>query len=110
VAWSVVVHPDAGEELAKLPVREKVAIDTALEKLRAIGPGLGFPHTSSIRAADDLREVRPRQGRSPWRVFYRQVGQVLVVAAVGPEAAVDPRGFRRAVAAAAARLDELEEG
>jgi hypothetical protein len=33
---------------------------------------------------------------------------VFVVAAVGSEAEADPRGFKRAVAAAEARLEEVE--
>jgi hypothetical protein len=41
--------------------------------------------------------------------LYRQVGEVLVVAAVGPEAQSDPRGFERAVRRALQRLAELEE-
>jgi hypothetical protein len=60
---------------------------------------LGFPHTSRVqgsRAA--LRELRPRRGRSPWRALYRRAGDVMVVLAVAPEAARDPRGFGRAVA------------
>jgi hypothetical protein len=109
VAWEVLLHPDAATELSKVPARERVAVDTALDKLRAIGPTLGHPHTSKIKSADKLRELRPRQGRSPWRVFYRQVGHVLVVGAVGPEAEVDPRGFQRAVSSAEQRLDEVEE-
>jgi hypothetical protein len=35
---------------------------------------------------------------------------VFAVAAVGPEAEADPRGFKRAVAAAEERLEEGEDG
>ena len=109
VVWRVLVHPDAVVELSKITAREKLAIDTALEKLRAVGPALGYPHSSAVKGADTLRELRPRQGRSPWRVFYRQIGQTLVVGAVGPEASVDPKGFQRAIRAAGYRLDDVEE-
>ena len=106
----MLVHPDAEVELSKIPAREKVAIDTALDKLRAVGPALGFPHTSAVRGSDrTLRELRPRQGRSPWRAFYGQIGDALVVAAIGPEAGVDPRGFTRAVTSAQRRLDDVEQ-
>jgi len=37
-------------------------------------------------------------------------GDVFVIAAIGPEAQADKRGFGRTVAAAQARLDVLEEG
>jgi hypothetical protein len=110
VTWPVLLHPDADIELSKIPVREKLAVDTALDKLRAIGPVLGFPHSSAVRASEGgLRELRPRQGRSPWRAFYRQIGSALVVGAIGPEATVDPRGFARAVRVAQERLDQVEE-
>ena len=108
MAWQVLIHPDAEPELAKVPARERVAIDSAIDKLRAVGPALGFPHTSAVRGARSLRELRPRQGRSLWRVFYRQIGQALVIGAVGPEARVDPQSFDRAVAAAEGRLDSVE--
>ncbi|MGH3798528.1 MAG: hypothetical protein ACRDTD_00045 [Pseudonocardiaceae bacterium] len=37
------------------------------------------------------------------------MGEVFVIAAIGPEAQADKRGFGRAVAAAQARLDLIEE-
>lgn len=80
----------------------------AIEKLKALGPALPFPHQSDVRGAEGLRELRPRAGRSPWRAFYRRFGDVFVIAAVGPEAEVDPRGFERAVRVAATRLDEID--
>ena len=82
----------------------------AVEKLEAYGDALGFPHTSNIRDADRLRELRPRAGRSPWRALYRRIGDTLVIAAVGPEASVDPRGFRAAGQHAERRLAEIEQG
>lgn len=104
----MVLHPDADVELGKIPSREQVAIDHALEKLRAIGPNLGSPHSSDVKIAQNLRELRPRAGRSPWRAFYRRIGQAFVIGAIGPEAEVDPKGFKRAVAAAEKRLDQVE--
>ncbi len=68
------------------------------------------PSTRAPRRADRLRELRLRAGRSAWRGFYRRLGDVFVIAAIGPEAQADKRGFGRAVAAAQARLDVLEEG
>lgn len=92
-------------ELRALPQRERAALRGALEKLAALGEELGYPHTSAVQGAGEtLRELRSRQGDSPVRAFYRRVGDTLVIAAVGPEAQVDPRGFKRAVAAALERL------
>lgn len=77
-------------------------------KLAAFGPQLGYPHSSAVRGVG-LRELRPRGGRSAWRALYQRVGDVFVVAAVGPEAQVDPRRFQRACERALARLAEVEE-
>jgi len=46
--------------------------------------------------------------RSSWRAFYQRIGDDEDIAAVGPEAAADPRGFERAVTAALTRLEEVE--
>jgi hypothetical protein len=107
--WEVRYLPEAEAERDKLPAAERTALYNAVRKLEAIGPTLGYPHTSDIRQAEGLRELRPRAGRSPWRAIYRQHGQVLVIAAVCPEAEQDPRGFGRGCDAAAERLAELEE-
>ena len=63
-----------------------------------------------MRGTQRLRELRPRVGRSPWRALHRQVGEAFVVAAIGPEAQSDPRGFDRAVRKALERLAKVEEG
>ena len=101
-------NPDAEAELQALPTKERVGILNAYEKLKAEGDQLPFPHSSQVRGADRLRELRPRSGRSKWRAFYRRIGTTFVIAAVGPEASDDPVGFRRAVANAEQRLERLE--
>ena len=106
--WTVSLHPLAEVELQRIPATERVAVLNAAQKLEALGPDLGYPHSSAVRDADQLRELRPRAGRSPWRGFYRRFGDVFVLAAVGPEAEADPRGFKRAVMAAEERLEEVE--
>ena len=75
---------------------------------RAFGPSLPFPHQSAVRGAVGIRELRPRQGRSPWRAFYCRSSDVFVIAAIGPEAQANPRGFARAIAAAQQRCAEIE--
>ena len=107
--WQVRFHPEARKEERELPAREKLAMANAIDKLRALGPALPYPHSSDVRGADRLRELRPRAGRSPWRALYRRVGDVMVIAAIAPEAQVDPRGFDRAADAAERRLSQLEE-
>jgi hypothetical protein len=108
MSWTVYLLPRAEADLQLLPLAERAAVLNAAKKLEALGPDLGYPHSSAVRDADRLRELRPRGGRSAWRAFYRRFGDVFVVAAVGSEAEADPRGFKRAVAAAEARLEEVE--
>jgi hypothetical protein len=42
------------------------------------------------------------------RALYRRIGDDIVIGAVGPEAQVDGRGFRKACRNAERRLDEEE--
>ena len=98
------------EELVRLPRPEEVAVRTVILKLEALGSRLPYPHQSAVRGAEDLRELRPRSGRSPWRAFYRRVGaEEFLIGSVGPEAAVDPQGFKRSVRLAEERLASYRE-
>ena len=50
---------------------EVAAIDVVVERLQRDGLTLGEPHSSAIHGSRHaLRELRPKQGRSPLRVFY----------------------------------------
>ncbi len=91
-----------------MPEADQDAVRNAITKLEAAGDVLGYPHSSRVRGARDLRELRPRAGRSRWRGFYRRVGDEMIVAAFGPEASVDPGGFDRTVRVASERLDAYE--
>lgn len=104
----VLADPDAADEYRGLPEREQDAMDNAIAKLRALGDQLRYPHSSAVKGADRLRELRPRAGRSRWRAFYRCIGDVAVIGAFGPEAKVDPRGFQSTVQRAANRLAAYE--
>lgn len=96
---------EAEAELDALPAHEIGAMRNALRKLEAVGDQLGFPDSSAVACVrETLRELRPRAGRSAWRAFYRRVGGVMVIAAIGPEARADRRGFERAARLAVARL------
>jgi hypothetical protein len=105
----VEVHPDAEAELASLPEGERHAMQNAFEKLAVHGDQLPFPHSSKVKGAAQLRELRPRAGRSAWRAFYRRIADTLVIGAIGPEARAKPHEFRRAVRSAGERLIQLEE-
>lgn len=107
--WEVVYLPEAEDERADLPARDRVAVDNAVAKLKALGSALPYPHSSNVEGADDLRELRPQAGKSPWRPLYRQVGDPFVIAAIGPEAKKNKRGFDKACQHATDRLAKLEE-
>jgi hypothetical protein len=106
---NVEVHPQAERELHALPAAERAAMHNAFEKLEVYGDQLPFPHSSRVKGAAQLRELRRRAGRSPWRAFYRRIGDTLAIGAIGPEAKVGPGGFGRAIRAAEARLSRLEQ-
>lgn len=100
--------PEATAELRALPPAERAAVLSAMKKLEAGGATLGAPHTSQVKGST-LRELRPRQGRSPWRALYRRVGDAMVIGAVVPEAEADRQGFNRGVRRAERRLSKIEE-
>jgi phage-related protein len=104
----VVILLEAQGELNSLAMAERVAMLNALEKLRALGPLLAAPHSSQVKGSA-LRELRPRAGRSPWRGFYRRIGEELLVAAIGPEAKQDRLGFNRSLMAAEVRLARYQQ-
>lgn len=107
--WVYRYLPEAEAERKGLVPRERAALINAEAKLVALGPALPYPHSSAVKGADRLRELRPRGGRSPWRALYRQVGEEFIFAAIGPEAQGDPAGFDAACRRAETRLAELEE-
>ncbi len=107
--WKVFKHPEAEPEYAVLDAREAVAVDNAVAKLEQAGPTLPFPHSSNVNGADNLRELRPRGGRSRTRALYRQIGKAFVIGAIGPEAKVNPKRWKKAIRDAERRLDEIEE-
>jgi hypothetical protein len=64
--------------------------------------------TSDVKGRS-VRELRPRQGRSPWRAFNARVRDRLWILAIGPEAEQDSKGFDRAVDMAEQRLEEVPD-
>lgn len=46
--WEVVYLPEAEDERARLPARDRVAVDNAVAKLEAMGLMLPYPHSSNV--------------------------------------------------------------
>jgi hypothetical protein len=108
--WEVAYLPEAMAERAELPARDRAAVDNAVAKLEVMGPALPYPHSSNVEGWNDLRELRPQAGKNPWRPLYRKVGDWFVIAAVGPEAKKNKRGFDKTCEHAIDRFAKLEEG
>lgn len=87
--------------------QERVALDRATMKLEAYGPQLPFPHQSDVRGGGGFRELRLRARQSAWRALYQRVGDIFVIAAVGPEAQARPHEFQRMVKFAVQRMEQL---
>ncbi len=103
----IALTQEAEEELASIPPAEQRAMQAAFEKLEQYGDLLPFPHSSKI-IERNLRELRPRAGRGRWRAFYRRIGEIIVIGAIGPEARVNPQGFRQSTGLAEERLDKIQ--
>ena len=96
--------------LGRREPREFRAVFNARRMLYERGCALGYPHTSAVRGGKmGLRELRPRAGRSRYRVLYRRYGDSLVLLALAREALTDPRDFARAIVAAETRARDLLE-
>lgn len=112
--YVVLWHPEAAAERdASWPPEEKVAMEHAVEKLKAAGPRLMHPHSSALQGTTGrgFRELRPRAGRSRWRPIYRRATpDTFVIVAVAPEAEIDRRGFNAAGNRAVARFAEIDLG
>lgn len=69
-----------------------------VRKLEAKGVALGFPHCSAVQGASEpLRELRPRQGRSPLRPIYAFDLRRDAVLIIGGNKAGNPHFYRRLV-------------
>ena len=103
------ITPTPRTSTQSFDAREAVAVDNAIARLELSGPTLSYPHSSAVKGADKLRELRPRGGRSVTRALYRRIGDAFVIGAYGPEAQHDSQGFARACRAAERRLVQIEE-
>ena len=78
--------------------REAREVMNVVDKLEILGLALGFPHSSAIEGSKyALRELRPKQGRSPLRVFYVFDPQRQAVLLVGGDKGGDQRFYERMV-------------
>jgi hypothetical protein len=111
--WEVDLHPGAVREMEAIGVdADRKAIAHVIEKLEVEGLFLGRPHQRAVRGkgGSGLRELRPRGGRSRWRLIYGRTGESqFTILSVGPEVEVSRAGYRRAVRDGKRRLAGIGE-
>jgi hypothetical protein len=83
-AYTVVYDADALHDFnSELKSKgERLAVANAVDKLRRLGEQLVPPHMKPLKGYGELRELRPRQGRSPTRPLYRRFGDGYVMLAI----------------------------
>jgi len=80
---------------------------SVVDKLEIVGLALGHPHSSAIKNSKHaLRELRPKQGRSPLRVFYVFDPRRQAVLLIGGDKSGDKKFYERMVPIAERILDE----
>jgi hypothetical protein len=81
-----------------LEAAEQETVDNVVEKLVMMGLQLGYPHCSEIKdAREPLRELRPKCGSSPLRVFYAFDPQRDAILLLGGDKSGDPAFYRRMI-------------
>jgi hypothetical protein len=106
--YTVIYDVDAVNELVTA-VSSKDAnrsIVNAVLKLSEMGERLAPPHMKPLQGAatSGLRELRPKQGRSDWRLLYRRAGSVYVILAVDRHT-----NFQSMITRAAARARRYDD-
>lgn len=75
---------------------EAAAVQNVVHKLELDGLNLAAPHSSSIKGARHaLRELRPKQGRSPLRVLYAYDPDRQAILVLGGDKSGDERWYDR---------------
>jgi len=107
-------HPEAESELTKVrDLKQRLAIHSVIDKVRRNGPKVCHPHRKQVQGVAGLQSLRPRGGRSVWRVLYACSGERrYMLLAVTRTPRVSPRAFRGAVEKACRRAQQcgLEVG
>lgn len=97
-AVEVIYTDEFGEWLKELSLREKKEVAVVVELLENAGVRLNFPHSSALKGTSfPLRELRPKQGRSPLRVFYAFDPKRDAVLLIGGNKGSDSRFYDRLI-------------
>lgn len=81
-----------------LDFHDQETVEHAAELLENLGIGLGYPHSSSLKESKHaLRELRPKQGRSPLRVIYAFDPKRDAVLIIGGDKSDDQKFYERII-------------
>ena len=70
--WDVEYTDELGAWWADLTEAEQESVDASVRLLEAMGPNLGFPHSSGIKGSKHthMRELRVQHEGRPYRILY----------------------------------------
>jgi hypothetical protein len=81
-----------------LSEEEQASVINVVTKLEVAGVGLGRPHSGHLEGTKEpLRELRPKQGRSPLRVIYAFDPRRDAVLLIGGDKSGDPKFYARLI-------------
>lgn len=106
--WNVEFTDEFGEWWNTLSEGEQESVDASVRLLEALGPGLGFPHSSAIGRSKHrhLRELRVQHSGRPVRVLYAFDPRRVVVLLLGGDKTGDDRWYEAFVPIADRLYDE----
>lgn len=86
------------EWFSELSTRDAATVTQVVLILESVGITLGAPHSSAIVGSKHaLRELRPKQGRSPIRIFYAFDPLRNAVLLIGGDKAGNPKFYKRMI-------------
>lgn len=95
-AVEVIYTDEFGEWFEELGQGDREAVGVVVDLLAEHGVKLGFPYSSALKGATfALRELRPKRGNSPLRVFYAFDPRRDTVLLIGGDKGSDARFYVR---------------
>lgn len=108
MTWSVEHTDEFALWWSELSEAHQDDIDRSVGLLEAIGPNLGFPHSSGIAASRHahMRELRVQSGGRPIRIFYAFDPRRAAILLIGGDKTGDGRFYVRMIPVADSLYDD----
>lgn len=113
--WEVLFDEEFAEWLREQDPEVRIAVMACVPLLRSRGPHLGRPYVDAIKGSTfpNMKELRVRSLRAPWRVLFAFDPRRSAIFLVGGCKAGDKRWYEKALPVAEERfrrhLESLEE-